>query len=218
MEALATDRLTVPAGAAPGGLALVQELVNTASRPAAEASHIPDQLADEASGTRWLTAALRQWAEATGQPAPSPVLGKADLAPLRKLRETVRALASPAADGPTPQIPQIPQTPPVTASVALHLDPDGRIAYGTGATGWRAVTALVATEILLAQRTGQWERFKACPYAQCGIAFFDHTRNNNRVWHDVRICGNRTNLSASRQRRRDSSEAADAAGVTTPAP
>lgn len=202
MEGLATGRLRGPVGPAPGGLALVQELLNTATRPADEGSHLADLLADAEGANRWLAAALPQWAEATGQPVPEVVhVGDADLAPLRRLRESVRGLA----DGDDTVV------PPGAANVSLRFADDGRVAYGTTATGWRAVAALVAAEILLAQRTGTWERFKACPFPSCGIAFYDQTRNNNRVWHDVRTCGNRTNLGASRQRRREA-EAGDLPG------
>lgn len=194
MEGLATGRLSGPVGPAPGGLALVQELLNTATRPADEPSHVADLLAGVDVAGRWLAAASAQWAEATGQPEPELCLGEADLAPLRRLRESVRALAGGGdATG---------AVPPGPANVSLRFDERGQVGYGTSATGWRGVAALVTAEVLLAQRTGAWERFKACPFPRCGIAFFDQTRNNNRVWHDVRICGNRTNLEASRRRRR----------------
>ena len=35
-----------------------------------------------------------------------------------------------------------------------------------------------------------------------GFAFYDRSRNNGRVWHDVHTCGNVANLRASRARRR----------------
>jgi predicted RNA-binding Zn ribbon-like protein len=55
---------------------------------------------------------------------------------------------------------------------------------------------------MLAQHSGAWERLETCPYPPCGIAFYDESKNNSRVWHDVKTCGNRTNLAASRGRRR----------------
>ena len=205
MEGLATGRLSRTVGFAPGGLALVQELLNTGTRPAATASHVPELLADADTANRWLAAAGAQWAEATGQPEPGLHLGEADLAPLRRFREAVRAMAA----GPVPEADSAAPIPGTAAvNVTLRFADDGRVVYGTSATGWRAIAALVTAETLLAQRTGTWERFKACPYPECGIAFFDQTRNNNRVWHDVRTCGNRTNLRASRQKRRDTGSVA----------
>jgi hypothetical protein len=87
------------------------------------------------------------------------------------------------------------------ATLAVRLSRGGRMQYSTNASGWRGVAALVAGEILIARHSGGWLRFKVCPYHACGVAFYDDTRNNSRVWHDVRICGNRTNLAAARQRR-----------------
>lgn len=220
MEGLATGRLSGPVDTAPGGLALVQELLNTATRPGAEASHVADLLSDADTANRWLATASAQWVEATGQSDPGLQLGDADLAPLRRFREAVRAAAvGPASEAvsaggpdgpepgsaarrsaPSPAASPIPTT--AAATVALRFTEDGSVAYGTSASGWRGLAALVTTEALLAQRSGTWERFKTCPFPECGIAFFDRTRNNNRVWHDVRTCGNRTNLRASRQKRR----------------
>lgn len=207
MDGLATDRLTLPAGRAPGGLALVQELVNTATRQrAADGASPHDLLADAAAANRWLAAALAQWAVATDQPAPELHLVDADLPQLRRLRESVRALAAAgvaeADDDPAHGEPSPGKLPHVGATVALRIDADGRVRHGTSATGWRGVAALVTAEILLAQHTDTWQRFKTCPFPVCGVAFYDESRNNSRVWHDVRTCGNRTNLAASRERRR----------------
>ena len=51
-----------------------------------------------------------------------------------------------------------------------------------------------------AQLTDQWSRMKAC--RQCEYAFFDRSRNNSGIWHDVRVCGNPANLRAYRERQR----------------
>jgi predicted RNA-binding Zn ribbon-like protein len=219
MQVLATDRLRLPAGRAPGGLSLVQELVNTALRPKRSGpSRIADLLADEDQANRWLDAALAHWSARTGQDAPALRLAAADLAPLRRLRESVRALASvdAAAGGADRAAVESGgdsvdgsgggsgggSFPPAGVSVALRLDGEGRVRYGTAATGWRGVATLVTAEILLAQHTATWRRFKTCPFPPCGVAFYDESRNNSRVWDDVRACGNRVNLAASRERRR----------------
>jgi predicted RNA-binding Zn ribbon-like protein len=208
MEGLSTGRLRLPNGRAPGGLGLVQELVNTSVRPTDDhPPRVADLLATADSAAAWLAAALGQWAGATGQAAPAIGLGPADLAPLRRLRESVRALAGESPDG------GFQPSGLGGLSVAVQFDASGRCRYGTTAAGWRGVAALVAAEILLAQHSGAWERFRTCPYPVCGIAFYDESKNNSRVWHDVRTCGNRTNLAASRGRRRGGG--AEAAGVAT---
>jgi predicted RNA-binding Zn ribbon-like protein len=207
MEALATDRLRMAGGRAPGGLALVQELINTRGLASpGDSAPLPDLLEDPETANPWLHAALAQWSERTGQPAPELRLTEADLAPLRRLRETLRTLAAAgnahaaAADGVAEAAPS---GLPSNSSLTLRIDPDGRVGHTTTATGWRGVAALVTGEILLAQHSGSWPRFKTCAFPTCGVAYHDESRNNSRVWHDVRICGNRTNLAASRQRRRE---------------
>jgi predicted RNA-binding Zn ribbon-like protein len=213
MEALATDRLRMPAGRAPGGLALVQELINTGGiTDPNDPARLPDLLGDPETANSWLHAALAQWSTHAGQPAPELHLTEADLAPLLKLRESLRtraaaanpltaAAAEDAADPPSGSTPSV--------SLTLRIDPDGRVGHTTTATGWRGVAALVIAQILLAQHTGSWPRFKTCAFPTCGVAYYDESRNNSRVWHDVRLCGNRANLAAARQRRRNAGPGSD---------
>ena len=84
---------------------------------------------------------------------------------------------------------------------AVRLQPTG--------TGVRWLASAVWGEVLLAQRDGRWDRLKVCRNPLCPCAFYDRSRNNSRVWHDVRTCGNVANLRASRARRR---AAADLSG------
>jgi predicted RNA-binding Zn ribbon-like protein len=201
VKALATDRLRMATGRAPGGLALVQELVNTGMRP--QEAGPEDLLAEVGVANRWLESALGQWAAATGQPAPDLRLAEHDLAPLRRLRESVRALADGHGPGSAVGSAADPGGFPLEAvNVAMWIDADCRVRFGTSAAGWRGLAALVTAQIMLAQHAGLWPRFKACRHPECGAAFYDESRNNSRVWHDVRTCGNRANLANSRERRR----------------
>ena len=52
-----------------------------------------------------------------------------------------------------------------------------------------------------AQLTGTWARLKECANAPCPCVFFDRSRNNSRVWHAMRGCGNPSNLRNSRRHR-----------------
>ena len=54
----------------------------------------------------------------------------------------------------------------------------------------------------VAQQAGLWPRLKLCHNADCRCAFFDTSRNNSGVWHDVSTCGNTANLRAFRERKR----------------
>jgi predicted RNA-binding Zn ribbon-like protein len=189
----------VPGERAPGGLVLVQELVNTGLRVPSDEPRLADLLADPGAAGRWLAAALAEWAQATGQPVPPLTLTAADLGPLREVREAIRVLAAPGDSGDAePGLAWLAGLP-----VALSMQPDAHVGYAPAAPGWRGVAALAGAEILLAQQRGQWPRLKTCPFPACGIAFYDVSRNASRVWHDVATCGNQTNLRAYRARRQD---------------
>jgi predicted RNA-binding Zn ribbon-like protein len=172
---------------APGGLSLVQDLVNTSLLD--PAMGVDDLLATVGDAQAWLDDALAAWARGTSRPAPDVTLAPADVPRLRALREAVRAilLGQEAASVPS----QI---------VELELR-DGAVAYRATGTGWRAVAALVHVELLLARQTGALERLRSCANPACGAAFYDRTRNGSRIWHDSKTCGNVMNLRASRARR-----------------
>jgi len=175
---------------APGGLSVVQDLLNTAKLPVAPA---PDLLDDEAAAQAWVDAASTTWGERTGRTPPRIPLSGKDLPALRGFRDRLREwLAGETADG-APQ--------PLAAEVVLS---DGGLTYGPRGGGAAAVTSLVLLETLLASHTGSLSRLKTCRNPACGVAFYDLSRNSARVWHDMKTCGNVMNLRASRARKRGS--------------
>jgi predicted RNA-binding Zn ribbon-like protein len=178
------DRLgLVPA---PGGLTLVQELLNSAGLPSLG---VPDLLTDADAAAGWLDAALTLWSRQTGSDRPALSVRAADLADLRTARAALKAwLAGGEA-----------VLPPTT--VVLRAG-GGRVVLGPTDGGVQGLLGLVMGELLLAQRDGTLPRLKTCANPACGMAFYDLSRNSSRVWHDVRTCGNVTNLRASRARRR----------------
>jgi predicted RNA-binding Zn ribbon-like protein len=204
MSWIATDRFG--ARTAPGGLALVQEMVNT---HATERGGV-DLLADAGSAGRWMRAAAEEWARSHGLEAPVLSLSPAGLEALRELRETLNTmlavppgerLAGERAAGPF-------RAGGLTAHgpVQLASDPQGRatlIPLGTDAD-W--IVSAVWSEILLAQRGDEWSRIKLCRESGCRSAFYDGSRNGSATWHNVRTCGNMANLRASRARRRGPQE------------
>ncbi|MFD9217198.1 CGNR zinc finger domain-containing protein [Streptomyces sp. NPDC059544] len=193
MSYTATERFGVEP--APDGLALVQELLNTIG--VGGPSH-PDLLGEVECAQEWLNAALEQWTKATGSGPPHDIaLTERDLPRLRALRDRLRGtLEHHTPSGPTPG---------PTGSLRLSLSSDGRIeAHPEGrGVGW--VASALLGEMYDAQRNGTWQRLKTCRYEKCAVAFFDRSRNNSGVWHDVRVCGNAVNLRASRARRRQQS-------------
>ncbi|WP_433788529.1 CGNR zinc finger domain-containing protein [Actinoplanes sp. CA-252034] len=181
-----TGRLLL--AAAPGGLCLVQDLLNSAGMP--EAS-VPDLLDNESAAQTWLDASMQTWSEQTGRTARRIALSGDDLPALRDLRHDVRGWLTSEAEDPTPH--------PVDVDLSFR---DGRFSFQPKGDGAAAVTSLVHLEALLASHTGTLARLKACMNPSCGAVFYDLSRNATRVWHDMKTCGNTLNLRASRARRR----------------
>ncbi|WP_329459639.1 CGNR zinc finger domain-containing protein [Streptomyces sp. NBC_01497] len=179
---------------APGGLALVQDLVNTKGIQA----YRPDLLATPESASAWLADAVQAWAGERDTNAPEDVshITADDLPRLRELRAAVDALL-PAGTGARQPVEDIPST-----RIRLTPGPEGRVAVVPVGSGAAWAASAVWSEILLAQLDGAWSRLKLCRNEDCASAFYDTSRNNSGVWHDVRTCGNAANLRASRARRR----------------
>jgi hypothetical protein len=193
---MATERFE--AHEAPGGLALVQDLVNThgVSRYGA------DLLADQAAAQLWLGESAGQWARARGLDLPNLAVSEDDLPALRKLRSGVREmLAIPPGQRPSGPFDG---AGGVTWRAQAHLvtDQAGWVALAPAGTGAGWLEPAVWSEILLAQRGGTWSRVKLCREPRCRTAFYDASRNSSGAWHNVRACGNVTNLRASRARRK----------------
>jgi predicted RNA-binding Zn ribbon-like protein len=179
---------------APGGLALVQDVVNTraADRPRqADLLH-----GDVGAAQDWFADLVQAWSAATDAPtAELPQLSLSDLPRIRNLRETLtQVLRRDEATGVTAAL--------ATTSVRLELTGDGTAHLAPGGSAAQWLTGVVLGEIFRAQATGAWRRLKVCRNVACSGAFYDLSRNNSRVWHDVHRCGNIANLRASRARRR----------------
>lgn len=176
--------------AAPGGLGLVQDFLNTRAID----GYGPDLLADRELAGEWAAGAVRAWSSVRGVDVSPPALDEADLGKLRAVRATIERLVA----GEPPSSGGIHG---VVASFALcdagevRLDPSG--------VGWRWVASALWGEILLSQHADTWRRIKRCHNHRCGSTFYDRSKNNSGVWHDVKTCGNAVNLRASRARRRE---------------
>jgi predicted RNA-binding Zn ribbon-like protein len=196
---------------APDGLRFVQDLVNTAVESRAY-DPVHDRLASPRAAREWLRGALEGWAAATGSTAPVITLRPDELAGVQELRERLRAaLRATAANAEAPTGGAAagggsegggPGFVALGGDLKLAAGRDGRVRYLPASADARAIAELVAAETLLAQARGTWPLLKACANPVCGVCFYDTSPNRSRVWHDTRICGNRTNLRASRARRR----------------
>jgi hypothetical protein len=178
---------------APAGLALVQELINTRTTM----SYGADLLATADDAQIWLTEGLATWSRVSGLPAPTLLISATDLRALRRLRTTfenvILAGGNPEPDG---------ALPPADVPVSLVPDADGWVRMVPTGRGTRWLASALWAEALLAQQAGLWPRLKLCHNGDCRAAFFDTSRNNSGVWHDVSTCGNTANLRAFRERKR----------------
>lgn len=183
----ATDRYRLRV--APSGLALVQDLINTR----AIGDYGPDLLLDGAAASAWAADAVSAWSQVSGLPAPPMVLTDRDAGRLRALRGALRALIlDERGSGDTQP----------DAAADFGLSAAGQVQLVPRGTGAQWLASAAWTEVLLSQHASTWQRLKCCREPACGSAFYDHSRNNSGVWHDVKTCGNRANLRSSRARRK----------------
>lgn len=181
---------------APGSLGLVQDFLNTRGI----AGYGPDLLADTALAGDWLAGAARAWSAARGVDLVPPTLDEADLAKLRGLRAQIDSLVAGEAPSGRSAVP-----------ASLVMSDDGAVRLEPSGTGWRWLASALWAEILLSQHADSWRRIKQCHNHRCGSTFFDRSKNNSGVWHDVKTCGNAANLRASRARRRERERATGSA-------
>ncbi|MFD4507120.1 CGNR zinc finger domain-containing protein [Streptomyces sp. NPDC058457] len=182
---------------APGGLAFVQDLLNTrsAGRP-----REPDLLQTDEAARAWLDQARESWSGATRRPAPGIELIPEDVQGLRGFRDDlVQSLQARSGD---PATEPGPAASLMTLPTALRLDEHGAVHAEPRGTGWRQVASLALVEVYRAQCTDTLRRLKSCRNARCLVAFYDRSRNNSGVWHDVHVCGNAANLRNYRARKR----------------
>jgi hypothetical protein len=177
---------------APGGVALVQDFLNTKA-----IEEHPDLLADPVLAQSWVTNAVQAWSTTRGDEELPPTLTPADVTKLHALRATIAGLITGDVSG-------SPGIGSVAASFALSDGGDVRLE--PAGSGWRWLASALWGEILLSQQTGTWRRLKQCHNPDCRSTFYDRSKNNSGVWHNVKVCGNAVNLRASRARRRQHSD------------
>ncbi len=174
---------------APGGLGLVQDFLNTRAID----GYGPDLLGDPELAGDWVVAAVRAWSSVRDVKLQAPKLSDGDLVKLRGVRAAIEQLV--AGEPPSPGSVGVVASFALSDAGELRLDPSG--------SGWRWLASALWGEILLSQHADTWRRIKRCNNHRCGATFYDRSKNNSGVWHDVKTCGNAVNLRASRARRRE---------------
>jgi len=184
--------------AAPGGLRLVEEFVNTRSAETAT-----DDVADPA--------ALAGWLAERGLLAEGARVTPGEHRRALRFREGLRALvavntgividADPGS-GEALDLGALADLGPFAHELALAVDvaavPPVLVARTTKPLDRALAGFLVA--IAEAVADGTWARLKVCRQPYCRWVYYDHSRNRSRAWCDMATCGNRAKARAFRQR------------------
>ncbi len=181
---------------APGGLALVQDLLNTRY---GQRQRLHDAWPDREEMRSWLVQHGLITADTpvsdgdyrralTVREALRHMLqrGDADSSTVADAHETLNQMAR--------HLPLMVQFP--SASSVL-LSPES--------AGVDGVLARVFGEVYAAMLTGTWTRLKICRNTACGGAFYDTSKNHSGVWCSMATCGNRMHARAYRQQRKQRS-------------
>ncbi|MGW5678595.1 CGNR zinc finger domain-containing protein [Streptomyces sp. NPDC003860] len=161
---------------APGGLALIESLVNTV---------------DLASGVDLL--------DTEDGRAPFGITA-AELPAVRELREALRAACLAHAGHALPDGPAPSALGPLLARAPLLVDvaDDGTAALAPADAA--SLHARVAAAIATAVADGTWQRLKGCEAEDCRWAYFDRSPAGRRRWCSMSVCGARAKMRAYRAR------------------
>lgn len=188
----------------PGGLVLVQDLINTLDRESGE---------DHLTTPRGLAAFRRRHGPAT--------LTAGDVPALQRLREALRAAcrahhARPAAPDTDADVNPGIDTNTHTgaagglaggltlpAPLTLRLSPSGAATLhpAPGLSAVEELTARVAAVVAAAEADGTWRRLKVCEADDCQWAYYDHSPAGRRRWCSMQLCGARAKMRDYRARR-----------------
>ncbi|MFA3875359.1 CGNR zinc finger domain-containing protein [Streptomyces sp. MMCC 100] len=154
---------------APGGLGLVETLVNTLDLETGA-----DSLDTEEGRARL-------------------GLAEGDVPAARELRESLRAaLLAHAGHSPHRAVTPLGELL-AAAPLVVAVDPaDGSAALAPAGEG--SLTARVAAAVAEALVAGTWSRFKACEAADCHWAYYDRSPAGRGRWCSMQVCGARAKM------------------------
>ncbi|EPH44370.1 CGNR zinc finger domain-containing protein [Streptomyces aurantiacus] len=161
---------------APGGLALLQDLVNTLDIGAGT-----DELDTETGRARF-------------------GLAPADVEAARELRESLRAAClAHAGHAPHQEVRPLGELL-AAAPLLVRVDTaDGSASLGPADPG--PLVSRVAAAVAEGLGAGTWARLKACEAATCLWAYYDRSPGGRGRWCDMGVCGARAKMRAYRARR-----------------
>jgi predicted RNA-binding Zn ribbon-like protein len=175
---------------APPGLHLTHSLLNSFGPSTFSDMEL---LNDPASAQAWMDDVLQEWrARHPGNDVPPIPLSRAALRSVKKLRQDVRDLLG--GDTPAP-------AEALSAPLRVSLNA-GRFELVPQGTGPNWLRSAVSSELLLAQEHDLLRRLKTCRNPVCLVAFYDRSKSNSRIWHDMARCGTPQHVREYRRRLR----------------
>jgi predicted RNA-binding Zn ribbon-like protein len=177
---------------APGGLALVQDFVNTTNYL---------QGGDLLGGVE---EANRRLAE-RGLLEEGEGLGEAGRRHLVGFREALRVLLLAHNDAAEPGTGAEGMNGfAASAALGVRFGADGRPILGPAVGDGPAerVMARLLAEVFRAEAEGRWDRLKACRNPGCRWAFYDASKNGMGRWCNMQVCGARHKMRRYRERKR----------------
>ena len=190
--------------AAPGGLGLVQDLLNTISAGAPGNRTSWTIWAAPRSGRGWPWRSGRRPPGGRHPPSRSIRRGSGSCGPSARSCWTgsTAGCAARRTSGNPPRRRTGFRPGSRTTEATLRLDRDGSVHLDPAGVGADLLISLVLAALFEAQLADVGRRIKTCRNPRCRVAFYDRSRNNSGVWRSVRTCGHPTNLRAHRARQR----------------
>lgn len=161
---------------APGGLALIESLVNT----------LRIDTGADALDTRDGLAAFG--------------IGVTEAAGAKELREALRAACLAHAGHPLPGRP-MEALDRLLSGAPLLVSVDGEGGAGLRPADPTSLVSRVAVAIAAAAADGTWLRLKACEADDCHWAYYDRSPAGRSRWCTMSVCGSRAKMRAYRARR-----------------
>jgi hypothetical protein len=180
---------------APGNLGLVQDFLNTIEEGS---NPPPDLLTTLESAQEWADSALNQWilVDDQGWAKSLPRITETERVSLIALRDQ---LFNDLFSRTLPTLSQTPGHAPSQYRPLVKVS-DGRVDLVPDGDGWKYFETALLLICYRAQIDGTLRRMKTCKSHTCDVVFYDRSNNNSAVWHDVKVCGNRANVRAFRER------------------
>jgi len=186
------DTQNAPREPAPGGLALVQDFVNSAELPGGY-----DELADIPATALWLAAHGYEFN-----------LEEAQRRRIVETREHLRTLLGVNSGQPLPESTRT-KLSRILDAAAVHpvVDTEG-VRLASTARGVDGFLAALLAALIQGTIDGSFRRLKVCRSDTCQWTFYDNSKNGCGTWCSMRSCGSRAKARAYRERHKQDVDAA----------